>query len=159
MKKYTFAVTLLFILNTSLYAFAQDKKSILGNNLDVENAAKKTKGTGNVFYDSTVGKPAEKKVEGPKPAATPIPVLYINGNGSVNPQEVKRNQNKEDYMAQGKIFLAKNDFQKALGEFKKAKSVASDYMVDAWIAVAANKIKIQEVNKKIEIMSMKSTLH
>lgn len=167
MKKFSiFAMTLLFTTTFSSGVFAAPKKSTskgnpkvnmssaLGKNLDVENPStqKKSEGSGNIFYDATLGK---KQAPSSVPTATPTPppVDTAMGSGILNMAEVQKNQQKEEHIAKGKVLFVDTQYQKALDEFKNAQSISNDYLTQRWVAVANNRIKIQELNKKIEAIT------
>lgn len=127
----------------------------LGKNLDVENPNKKVeKKSGNIFYNATVGK---KQAEAAPKVVQPVAVVIPGGGGSgiINKDVVRKNQSKEHFISNGMKYLGEEDLSNALSEFRKAQSVSNDSVIQRWIHVVNTKIKIKQVNKKIEEMGEK----
>jgi hypothetical protein len=159
MKKSSLFFVALISFNLSLTDTASAKNKVkktvaisgalLGKNLDVEKSkpVKQKPVSGNIFYDSTLGK---KPAPVATPVPTPVPVIVGAGTGSINKESVRRNQSKETHMSMGMKYLGDNDLNGALGEFKKAQSFSDDTVVKRWIHIVNNKKKIEELNKKID---------
>lgn len=92
------------------------------------------------------------KEDTPKTVKVPdsIEVDEVNSGLSLDTNSVKKNQNREVYIANALFFIKKEFYDKALSEFNKAKSVSSSQFIDRWIEVTNSKIESIKMNKIIE---------
>jgi hypothetical protein len=159
MKKYgIFIVAALSSLSFSLGAVAKDGlvKSF-GN--AVNNSVKSSVGQNKNLKRGMYGKSTVEMADD-KAAAAPVkkdpvaePAVVTNTNSTGTPLDVnivKKNQTKEDLLATGILYLSSNDLSKALDSFKKAQAISNDHVIQRWVDVVANKIKIKTINSQLE---------
>jgi hypothetical protein len=153
MKKYgVFIIAVMTSFSLSFAANAKPKKAGLVRSFgNAVNSGVKSGINGNVkkgiYGKSSIEMAEEKPVA--KPATTTEAPADANTNPTgtpVNINMVKKNQSKEEFLATGILYLSSNDYSKALDSFKKAQAISNDIVVQRWVDVTNNKIKIKSVN-------------
>jgi hypothetical protein len=92
------------------------------------------------------------KEEAPVVAKTPEPVKIeeVTSGMPLDMNLIKRNQERENYLANGLFFMKKEFYDRAVTEFNKAKNIYNSEFIDRWIEVANSKIEAIKMNKVIE---------
>ncbi len=143
MRKYgVLAIVLLILASLTTDADAKRKKGSL-----FKSTAKVSTGAalGRMTGSGAAAAPTEAAAPvAPVPVASAIPAVITSG-APVDKAFVKKNQSKEDHIASGILFLANDDYSKALGEFKKAQALGKDPILQRWLDIAVNKQKIKDL--------------
>lgn len=153
-KSGVFIIAILTSLSLSVAVSAKSKKVGLVksfgnavNNSVKSGVSKNVKGGiyGKSSLDQATDKPAPKTA----PTAAP-PVKEVSTGTPVDVGMVRKNQSKEEFLASGILYLNTNEYNKALDSFKKAQAISNDIIIQRWVDVANNKIKIKSVNSMLE---------
>ena len=152
MKKIILLTSLVLIASTP--AYSQEKnKGVVKAFGDTVTGTVKTGVSKNVksgFYGKNTMDSLKEEV--PVAAKTPEPIKTeeITTGMPLDMNLIKRNQYKENYLANGLFFMRKEFYDRALTEFNKAKNIYNSEFIDRWIDAANSKIESIRMNKVIE---------
>lgn len=153
-----------FLLIASTPAYAKKSKGAVKVFGDAVTGTVKTGVSKNVkrgFYGKSTMDAVKEDVPAVVKTPEPVKIEEVNSGMPLDMSLVKRNQDRENYLANGLFFMKKEFYDRAITEFNKAKNIYNSEFIDRWIEVANSKIEAIRMNKviedlKVEVDSLKA---